>query len=99
MRAALLSAKDFRAEAKRLGLDAHEATFGRGDALGEAGRDPQLDETLFGLTVGGVSTPIKTAGGIAIVKIEQQVPAGVPRWPRSGIAWWKRSSASAPSSR
>ena len=78
VRAALLSAKDFRAEAKRLGLDAHEATFGRGDALGEAGRDPQLDETLFGLTVGGVSTPIKTAGGIAIVKIEQQIPAGVP---------------------
>ena len=37
VRAALLSAKDFRAEAKRLGLDAHEATFGRGDALGEAG--------------------------------------------------------------
>jgi peptidyl-prolyl cis-trans isomerase D len=78
VRAALLSAKDFRAEAKRLGLDAQEATFGRGDALGEAGRDPQLDETLFGLTVGGVSTPIKTAGGIAIVKIEQQIPAGVP---------------------
>lgn len=78
VRAALLSAKDFRAEAKRLGLDAQEATFGRGDALGEAGRDPQLDETLFGLTVGGVSTPIKTTGGIAIVKIEQQIPAGVP---------------------
>ena len=78
VRAALLSAKDFRAEAKRLGLDAQEATFGRGDALGEAGRDPQLDETLFGLTVGGVSTPIKTAGGVAIVKIEQQIPAGVP---------------------
>jgi peptidyl-prolyl cis-trans isomerase D len=78
VRAILLSAKDFPAEAKRLGLEAQEATFGRGDTLGEAGRDPQLDETLFGLAAGGVSTPIKTAGGFAIVKIVQQVPAGVP---------------------
>ena len=78
VRATLISAKDFAAEAKRLGLEAQDATFGRGDALGEAGRDPQLDETLFGLAVGGVSTPIKTAGGFAIVKIVQQIPAGVP---------------------
>jgi len=78
VRATLLSAKDFPAEAKRLGLEAQEASFGRGDALGEAGRDPQLDETLFGLAAGGVSTPIKTAGGFAIVKVVQQVPAGVP---------------------
>jgi peptidyl-prolyl cis-trans isomerase D len=78
VRAILLSAKEFPAEAKRLGLEAQEITFGRGDALGEAGRDPQLDETLFGLAVGGVSTPIKTAGGFAIVKVAQQVPAGVP---------------------
>jgi peptidyl-prolyl cis-trans isomerase D len=78
VRATLLSAKDFPAESKRLGLEVQEAAFGRGDALGEAGRDPQLDETLFGLAVGGVSTPIKTAGGFAIVKIVQHVPAGVP---------------------
>jgi peptidyl-prolyl cis-trans isomerase D len=78
VRATLLSAKEFPAEAKRLGLEPQEATFGRGDALGEAGRDPQLDETLFGLAVGGVSTPIKTAGGFAIVKIAQLIPAGVP---------------------
>jgi len=77
-RAALLSAKEFPAEAKRLGLEPQEATFGRGDALGEAGRDAQLDETLFGLAVGGVSTPIKTAGGFAIVKVVQHMPAGVP---------------------
>ena len=78
VRAALLSAKDFRVEAKRLGLEAQETTFARGDALGDAGRDPQLDETIFGVAVGGVSTPIKTAGGVAIVRIEQQIPAGVP---------------------
>jgi peptidyl-prolyl cis-trans isomerase D len=78
VRATLLSAQDFPAEAKRLGLEPQEATFGRGDALGEAGRDPQLDETLFGLAVGGVSTPIKTAGGFAIVKVLQHMPPGVP---------------------
>ncbi len=78
VRATLLSAKEFPAEAKRLGLEAQEATFGRGDALGEAGRDPQLDETLFGLAIGGVSTPIKTAGGFAIVKVVQHIAAGVP---------------------
>ena len=75
---ALLGAPDFAAAAKRLGLEAREITFGRGDALGEAGRDPQLDETLFGLALGGVSTPIKTAGGFAIVKIVQLIPTGVP---------------------
>jgi peptidyl-prolyl cis-trans isomerase D len=78
VRATLLSAKDFPAEAKRLGLEAQEATFGRGDTLGEAGRDAQLDDSLFALAVGGVSTPIKTAGGFAIVKIVQHIPAGVP---------------------
>jgi peptidyl-prolyl cis-trans isomerase D len=78
VRATLLSAQDFPAEAKRLGLEPQEATFGRGDALGEAGRDPQLDETLFGLAVGGVSTPIKTGGGFAIVKVLQHMPPGVP---------------------
>jgi peptidyl-prolyl cis-trans isomerase D len=78
VRATLLSAKEFPAEAKRLGLEPHEVTFGRGDALGEAGRDPQLDEALFGLAVGGVSPPIKTAGGFAVVKVVQHIAAGVP---------------------
>ena len=78
VRATLLSAKDFPAEARRLGLDPHEATFGRGETLGDAGRDTQLDETIFGLAVGGVSTPIKTPGGLAIVKVLQHNPAGVP---------------------
>ena len=77
-RAALLSATDFMAEARRLGLDPREATFGRGDALPEAGRDAQLDDSLVGLAVGGVTTPIKTTGGWAIVKVLQHTPAGVP---------------------
>jgi peptidyl-prolyl cis-trans isomerase D len=80
-KAALLGAPDFAAAAKRLGLEAREVTFGRGDALGEAGRDPQLDEAVFGLAVGGVSTPLKTAAGYAVVKVTQQIPAGVPPLP------------------
>ena len=77
-RATLLVGTEFPAEARRLGLEPQEATFSRGDALGEAGRDPQLDETLFALAVGGVSTPIKTPGGFVIVKVVQHTPAGVP---------------------
>src|SRR6266849_6193079 len=80
-KAALLGAPDFAAAAKRLGLEAREVTFGRGDALGEAGRDPQLDEAVFGLAVGGVSAPLKTAAGYAVVKVAQQIPAGVPPLP------------------
>ena len=78
MKAGLAGAKDFAAEAKRLGLEPREASFGRGDALAEAGRDPQLDETIFSLAVGGVSAPLKTAGGYAVIKVVQQIPAGVP---------------------
>jgi peptidyl-prolyl cis-trans isomerase D len=78
VRAALISAKDFPAEARRLGLEPRESTYRRGDVLGDAGRDAQLDETLFGLAVGGVSSPIKTGPGFALVKVVEHIPAGVP---------------------
>ena len=78
VKTALLGAKDFAAEAKRFGLDAREAAFARGDALGEVGRDPQIDEAIFTLAIGGVSAPLKTAGGYTVVKVIQQIPAGVP---------------------
>lgn len=75
---ALQTAKDFAAEAGRLGLDVRTAAFGRGDTLEDAGRDAQIDDAIFGLAVGGVSAPLKTSGGYAVVKVVQQVPAGVP---------------------
>jgi peptidyl-prolyl cis-trans isomerase D len=78
VKSALQGGSDFAAAAKKLGLDARELTFARGDALGEAGRDPQLDETVFGLAPGGVSAPIKTAAGYAVVRVAQSIPAGVP---------------------
>src|SRR5258705_9549267 len=80
-KAALLGAPDFAAAAKRLGLEAREVTFGRGDALGEAGRDPQLDEAVFGLAVGGVSAPLKTPAGSAGGQVAEERPAGVPPLP------------------
>jgi len=78
VKTALLGAKDFAAEATRLGVEPREITFGRGDALAEAGRDPQLEEAIFGLAVGGLSAPLKTPVGYAIVRVLQQIPAGVP---------------------
>jgi peptidyl-prolyl cis-trans isomerase D len=81
VKTALAAVPDFPAEAKRLGFESRDAVFGRGDALAEAGRDPQVDEALFGLAPGGVSAPIKTAGGYLIAKVVQQVPAGVPPLP------------------
>jgi parvulin-like peptidyl-prolyl isomerase len=42
------------------------------------GRDPQLEEALFGLAVGGVSLPIKTSAGFVIARVTESLPAGVP---------------------
>ena len=74
----LQSAPDFGAEARRLGLEAREATVGRGDALEGVGRDAQLEDAVFSLAVGGVSPATRTAGGYAIVKVLEQIPAGLP---------------------
>jgi parvulin-like peptidyl-prolyl isomerase len=74
----LLTAKDFPAEAKARSLDMREATVARGDALDGIGREPGIEESVFALTVGGVSAPLKTRSGYAIVKVTEQIPAGVP---------------------
>ncbi len=80
-RSSLLGAKDFAAEAKTLGLEAREATTARGEALEGIGRDPGLEEAVFALALGGVSAPVKTRGGYAVVKAVEQIPAGVPPLP------------------
>ncbi|HTY80891.1 MAG TPA: SurA N-terminal domain-containing protein [Candidatus Bathyarchaeia archaeon] len=77
-RTALLGAKDFVAEAKKLGLEVKEATAARGDGLEGIGRDPQLEDAMFGLAVGGVSPVIRTTGGLTIMRVAEQFPAGVP---------------------
>ena len=77
-RPALAAAKDFAAEAKTLGLDVKETRAARGDGLEGIGRDPQLEETLFGLAIGGVSPVIRTPGGFVIARVVESLPAGVP---------------------
>jgi peptidyl-prolyl cis-trans isomerase D len=78
IRGPLQAAKDFGAEAKGLGMEARAATVARGDGLEGIGRDPALEEAVFGLASGGVSTPHKTAGGYAVVKVAEILPSGVP---------------------
>ncbi len=74
----LQAAADFGAEAARLGLEPRQATIGRGDPLEGIGRDAQLEDAVFSLAVGGVSPAARTAGGYTIVKMHEQIPAGVP---------------------
>jgi peptidyl-prolyl cis-trans isomerase D len=74
----LLGATDFAGEARRLGFELRETTIARGDGLEGIGRDDALEEQVFALAPGGVSTPVKTAGGYVVVKSLQSLPAGVP---------------------
>jgi len=74
----LIAAKDFTAAAKTLGLEPREATIAKGGALEGVERDPALDEGVFSLAVGGVSAPVKSRSGYVIVKVLEQIPAGVP---------------------
>jgi peptidyl-prolyl cis-trans isomerase D len=78
VKAPLQASSDFAAEAKKQKLDLRETAFARGDGLEGIGRDGALEEAVFGLAVGGVSAPIKTAGGQVIAKVVEHVPAGVP---------------------
>ena len=77
-RPALAAAKDFAAAAKNLDVDWKEAVVARGDGLEGIGRDPQLEEALFGLAMGGVSPTLKTPGGFVIARVAESFPAGVP---------------------
>jgi peptidyl-prolyl cis-trans isomerase D len=76
--AKLLAAKDFAAEAHTLGLPLRDAFVARGEPIVGIGRDPKVEETVFSVSVGGTSTPIKVPAGYAIVRVVQQSPAGVP---------------------
>ena len=78
VRSRLLATKDFVAEAKSRGLEVREAAIARGDALEGIGREPGVEESVFALTVGGVSAPLKHRNGYVIVKVTEQIPAGVP---------------------
>lgn len=78
VRAALLGAKDFAAEAKTLGFEARDVAIARGDPLPGVERDAGLEEAIFTLAVSGISPPVKTPSGLVVVKVVQDIPAGVP---------------------
>jgi peptidyl-prolyl cis-trans isomerase D len=78
LRVPLQAAKDFMAEAKKLGLSPVETTMARVDRMsGLAAPDP-LEEAAFGLAVGGLSAPVTTPVGVVILKTTAVIPAGVP---------------------
>ena len=77
VRPALVSAKDFMAEARSLKLTPIETTMARTPKPpGFTGES--LDEAAFGLALGGVTAPIKTPAGWVVLKVTESLPAGVP---------------------
>lgn len=65
-----LKSGDFEAAAKAAGLEVKTTDLiARGAPVGEAGVSPAIDAVAFSLPVGGVSDPITTDNGAAIVKV------------------------------
>jgi len=78
VRPELQAAKDFMADAKRLGLTPVETTLAKVERpLMLGGPDP-LEEAAFALSVGGVSAPVKAPMGWVVLKSIEAIPAGVP---------------------
>jgi len=78
VRPPLQAAKDFVAEARRLGLTPIETTMSRMERLPMLGGTDPLEEAAFALAIGGVSSPVKTAAGWVVLKSTEAIPAGVP---------------------
>jgi len=75
---ALQAAKDFMAEAKRLGLTPIETTMSKMERMPMLGGADPLEEAAFALATGGVSSPVKTPAGWVILKSTEAIAAGVP---------------------
>ena len=78
VRPALQGAKDFMAEARQLSLTPIETTLAKADRPIMLGGPDPLEEAAFGLSVGGVSAPVKTPAGWVVLKTIETIPAGVP---------------------
>jgi peptidyl-prolyl cis-trans isomerase D len=78
VRPALQSAKDFTAEARKLGLTPVETTMAKiGRPPGMPGTDT-LEEAAFGLAIGGVTPPVNTPAGWVVLKVTDTIAPGVP---------------------
>jgi peptidyl-prolyl cis-trans isomerase D len=73
--ATLKSASDFAAAAKKAGVEVKSTELiARGAPIPDIGVSPEIDKAAFALPVGGVSDPITTPQGSAIVRVaEKQV--------------------------
>lgn len=80
VRAKLLGAPDFMAQARTLGLTPVETAIPRRDrsrGMAAAPAEP-VEETAFALSKGGVSTALKTPVGYLVLKTVDELPATVP---------------------
>jgi peptidyl-prolyl cis-trans isomerase D len=77
VRAKLLGAADFMAEAKKLDVTPLETTIAKRATSAFAPADP-MEEAAFGLTAGGVSTVVKSPAGFVVMKQVAALPAAVP---------------------
>jgi peptidyl-prolyl cis-trans isomerase D len=77
IRAKLLGAPDFMAEARTLGQAPLETTIARREAMPFAPPD-SMEEAAFGLAAGGVSTVVTTPAGFVVMKHVASLPAAVP---------------------
>jgi parvulin-like peptidyl-prolyl isomerase len=74
--ATLKGAGDFAAAAKKAGLEVKTTELvARGAAIPELGVSPEIDKVAFALPQGGVSDPITTPQGTAIIRVAEK--AGV----------------------
>lgn len=70
----LKAAKDFAAAAKKAGLEVKTTELvTRGSAIPDLGISEAIDNAAFGLPQGGVSDPITTPTGTAIVRVAEKV--------------------------
>ncbi len=81
VRPGLQAAGDFMSEARKLGLTPIETTMakiGRPPVMPGLPATDTLEEAAFGLSVGGVTTPVNTPAGWVVLKVVEVIPPGVP---------------------
>lgn len=77
VRTSLVPAQDFMAEAKTQGLSPVETKIAKVD-MGGVPRPDSIEETAFGMAIGGVSAPVKSPTGYMVIKVVEHIPAAVP---------------------
>jgi len=78
VRAALQTAKDFMAEARKLGLNPLETTVSRPERSIRIAAADTMEEAAFNLAPDGVSMPVQTPAGWVVMKNVATLPAVTP---------------------